>query len=138
MRDNGFGDIESADITLEVMQRIHPGIDESAIQRDGVRTYLHGVLRPANANDTRDAIEVYCLFDAADELLGLIVGPLVVIDGAQKTSSLRDGGASRNDFLSRVAPSPSRLCTPPNCGPLLLACITGNGHGPRRISIMVS
>ena len=32
--------IVSEDITLKVMERIHPGVDEAAMQRDGVRTYL--------------------------------------------------------------------------------------------------
>ena len=78
MRENGFENIASEDITLKVMKRIHPGVDEAAMQRDGVRTYLHGVLKPANASDGRDAIEVYCLFDAAGKMLALTVGPLVV------------------------------------------------------------
>ena len=94
MRDNGFENIASEDITVEVMERIHPGVDEAAMQRDGVCTYLHGVLKPANANDKRDAIEVYCLFDAADKLLALTVGPLVVEKSGHTESIERSRTAS--------------------------------------------
>ncbi len=97
MRDNGFENIVSEDITLDVMKRIHPGVDEAAMQRDGVRTYLHGLLKPANADDGRDAIEVYCLFDAADKLLALTVGPLVVEESGQTESTAHSRTASPVD-----------------------------------------
>lgn len=83
MREHGFSDIVSADITLKVMQRVHPGIDEQAIQRDGVCRYLHGILCSEQDNDKRSAIEVYCLFSADDKMLALHVGPLIIESLAQ-------------------------------------------------------
>lgn len=83
MRDHGFRDIVSGDITLKVMQRIHPGIDEQALLRDGVRSYLHGILRPDQGTDKGGGIEVYGLFDGDDKLRALHVGPQIIENLAQ-------------------------------------------------------
>lgn len=75
MRDQGFKDIVSEEITLEVMKRIHPKSDQQSIERAGVRSYLYGVLQANPTQDTRNAIEVYCWFDATEKMLGLKVEP---------------------------------------------------------------
>lgn len=75
MRDQGFKDIVSEEMTLDVMKRIHPKADRQSIERGGVRSYLYGVLQPDQAIDSKDAIEVYCWFDAAEKMLGLKVEP---------------------------------------------------------------
>ena len=61
----------------EVMKRIHPEADQRSIERDGVHSYLHGVLRPDQEtdSDSKESIEIYCWFDATGKMLGLKVGP---------------------------------------------------------------
>lgn len=75
MRDQGFKDLASGEMTLEVMKRIHPKADQRSIERDGVHSYLHGVLQPDQGTDSKESIEVYCWFDATGKMLGLKVGP---------------------------------------------------------------
>lgn len=77
LREHEFREIETGDITLSVMQKIHPGVDQQSIDRDGIRYYVRGVLRSPRAEDLGAEIEVYSLFSEADKLVTLHVGPLV-------------------------------------------------------------
>jgi uncharacterized protein (TIGR03067 family) len=79
MRENGFQNIASAEITLEVMKRIAPGADGQSIERDGVAAYLYGLIRSGPPKARGGAIAVYCLFDAEDKMLALQLGPQLVV-----------------------------------------------------------
>ncbi len=77
LRDHEFQEIETGDITVEVMKKIHPDADQSTIQRDGVRHFVRGVLRSKRVEEDGAIVEVYYLFNETDKLVTLRVGPLV-------------------------------------------------------------
>jgi uncharacterized protein (TIGR03067 family) len=134
MRKHGFQDIVNAEITLEVMRRIHPGTDERAIQPDGVRGYLHGILRPEHADDMSADIEVYCLFGADDRMRAVQVGPRLVENLARHTGESLGDNLVEYDRLSRI---PSPLSRPVMAGQApILACL--GPENPIRLGDMVS
>ncbi|MBL8817188.1 MAG: protein kinase [Planctomyces sp.] len=92
LRKNGFEDIKNAEITLTVMNQIHPNVSEADIRRDGIRSYVHGILRSEEAEHNGAAIEVYCLFGEENRLLAVHVGSAAkpqTIDLASGSSRMR-------------------------------------------------
>lgn len=134
MREHGFTNIVSGDITLKVMQRIHPGIDEPALKRGGISGYLQGTLRPEQDNEKHNAIEVHCLFDANDKMLSLHVGPIISEKQPEQTSALSGDNAGEFDLPLRLASPMSRPVMADRAP--ILACL-GPEH-PVRLGDVIS
>ncbi len=90
LRDHEFQEVETGDVTEEVMKKIHPDTDQKSIERDGVRYFVRGVLRANRAEEKGAAIEVYFLFREADKLVSLRVGPLASDSPTQPVDATRD------------------------------------------------
>lgn len=90
LRDHEFQEVETGDVTEEVMKKIHPDADQKSIERDGVRYFVRGVLRANRAEEKGAAIEVYFLFSEADKLVSLRVGPLVSDSSKQPAGTTRE------------------------------------------------
>ncbi|MFO1064048.1 MAG: protein kinase [Pirellulales bacterium] len=105
LREHEFREIETGEITLTLMKKIHPGVDQQSIERDGIRYYVRGVLRSNSAEDSGAAVEAYYLFSEAEKLLALHVGPFVS-DSLNQPIGAATGAV---DALGTIAPSRNRL-----------------------------
>lgn len=76
LRDNGFRNVTSAEINLKVLRQIHPDLTEESIQKDGVRTYVSGLLQSSPEIEPASALSVTALFDGDSRLLAVHVSPV--------------------------------------------------------------
>ncbi len=75
LQENGFQNIKDADITQDVVDRIHPRAGDPKAQNDGIRTYVYGILRATSGKEHDAVIEAFYLFDENEKLIVLHVGP---------------------------------------------------------------
>lgn len=103
--EHDFREIEAGEITLTVVKKIHPGVDQQSIDRDGIRYYVRGVLQSPHAEDLGAEIEACYLFDETDKLVSLHVGPLIS-DSPKQPNEETQG---TNDGLGATVPLLNRL-----------------------------
>jgi len=134
LREQGFQNIQSSDITLEVMQRLDPKATPESLRRDSIRTYVSGQLSFA-PDDPAPELDVYCLFDASDALVALNMGPRVVVAQVQPPSAPSIPGKAADPLLpSRARALFTRPVLAENAP--ILACL-GPDH-PLRLGDTIS